>query len=120
MLFVSLLNNVEKITLREMSKNHLLPWTRIRASAVLMSAERIPLQKIACIYDVQRQTVSIGLKNWENKGICGLLDKLGRGRPRKTASKKDKEITAFIKKCVDRNRKFFGNKIKQINLEENR
>ena len=63
-----------------------------------MSAEKIPLQKIASIYNIQRQTVSIWLKNWEDKGICGLIDKPGRGRPKKTTSKEDKEIIKIVKK----------------------
>jgi len=80
MRFVSSLNEVEFISLQWMSREHPLLWSRTRANAVLLSHKRIPLQSIASLCGVCRQTASIWLKNWETKGICGLLDKPGRGR----------------------------------------
>ncbi len=39
MLFVEPLSKTELISLQAMNKNHPLSWTRIRANAVLLSAE---------------------------------------------------------------------------------
>ena len=44
----------------------------MRANAIILSAEGIPLKNIANIHGVCRQVVSIWLKNWEKEGLCGL------------------------------------------------
>jgi transposase len=65
MLFVSPLSTLELNCLQEMIKDHPLPWTRIRANAVLLSDNKMPLQNIAKIYGVCRQTASTWLNNWK-------------------------------------------------------
>ncbi len=86
MKFVSTLSEPEIISLQWMTREDPLAWPKTRASAVLQSHQQIPLQQIARIAGVCRQTVSIGLENWETKGICGLLDKAGRGRHKTLSS----------------------------------
>jgi transposase len=80
MLFVSELSRAEIISLQWMAREHPLPWSTIRATAVMLSDKKIPLQSIGHISSVCRQTVSIWLTNWETQGICGLVDTPGRGR----------------------------------------
>jgi transposase len=95
--FVSPLKEAEIISLQWMSREHPLPWSRTRANAVLLSHKRMPLQSIASLCGVCRQTASIWLKNWETKGVCGLLDKTGRGRRKKISSEKEAEVIALVK-----------------------
>jgi transposase len=98
MLFVNPLNKEEITSLQEMMRNHPLSWTRIRANAIILSSEGILLQKIARICGVNRQAISIWLKNWESKGLCGLVDKPRQGRPKKLSSLQEKEVIEIVKK----------------------
>jgi len=49
MVYVDPLTKSETNSLQEIIRNHLLAWTRIRATAVLLSNQKIPLQSIASI-----------------------------------------------------------------------
>lgn len=97
MKFVTPLNTTEIISLQRMSIEHPLPWPRIRASAILQSNEQIPLQSIAKVCGVCRQTASIWLTHWEAKGIDGLLDKTGRGRKKVLSDAKEVEVIKLVK-----------------------
>ena len=55
MLFVAPLSKEEIISLKEMTKNHPLSWTRMRANAIILSTEGIPLKNIANIHGVCRE-----------------------------------------------------------------
>jgi len=96
MLFVSPLSTLEFICLQWITKEHPLAWTRIRATAVLLSESKIPLQKIAKICGTCRQTVSTWLKNWEEKGMFGLIDKPGRGRSAILSPEKEEDVIEII------------------------
>lgn len=96
MRFISPLCKTEIISLQWMTREHSLPWTRIRANAVLLSDKKIPLQSIANVCGVCRQTASIWLGNWETMGICGLVDKPGRGRPKTLSPDEDTEAIEII------------------------
>jgi len=98
MLFVSNLTKEETTSLQEMVRNHPLSWTRMRANAVILSAKGIPLQHIADICGVRRQTISVWLKSWEKKGLCGLVDQPRQGRPKKLLTFQEKEIIGIVKK----------------------
>jgi transposase len=54
---------------------------RCRAHAILLSARRYSIAQIADIYAVDRDTVSLWLRAWEEDGSAGLGDQPGRGRP---------------------------------------
>ena len=96
MRYIKSLNSAEIISLQWMSREHPLPWPRTRANAVLLSDKGMPLQSIASLCGVCRQTVSIWLNNWETKGICGLIDKLGRGRRKKLSPTEETEVIEII------------------------
>ena len=97
MKYVSPLNTAEIIGLQWMSREHPLPWSRTRANAVLLSDKQMSLQSVASVCGVCRQTASIWLNNWETDGICGLLDKPGRGRRKILSPEKEIEVVDLIK-----------------------
>lgn len=97
MRFVQPLNTPEAICLQCMSKEHPLPWARVRANTVLLSNKRIALQDIASLHGVCRQTISIWLNNWDAKGIFGLIDKEGRGRNPTLSADQEDEVLEIIK-----------------------
>ena len=80
MKYVLPLTDDEVITLQQLSKYHPKPQVRSRGNAILLSNTKMPLQSIADLSSVCRQTLSIWLENWEIGGIYGLVDKSGRGR----------------------------------------
>ena len=96
MLFVHSLSSPEIICLRCMSKDHPSPWTRIRANSILLSNKRTPLQDIASLHGVCRQTLSIWLTNWNINGIFGLIDKEGRGRRAILSANQEEEVLKII------------------------
>lgn len=53
---------------------------RCRAHAILLNGRRYSIDQIADIYEVDRDTVSLWLRDWEEDGSAGLGDKEGRGR----------------------------------------
>ena len=80
MKYVLPLTDDEVITLQHLSKYYPQPQVRIRGNAILLSNNRIPLQSIADLSGVCRQTISIWFENWDTEGLCGLFDESGRGR----------------------------------------
>ena len=54
---------------------------RSRAHSLLLSAQGTPIQQIAKTYQVDRDTVSTWIKNWEHHGPASLHDKPRSGRP---------------------------------------
>ena len=92
MLYVNPLSEEERVTLEEMHKNHPLHWTRIRAHALLLSAQGYRVQAIAKLYKVCRQTVSTWIKMWEREGLVGLVDKARSGRPRQLTPVEEEEV----------------------------
>ena len=98
MIYVKSLTVEVKATLEQMHKNHPLHLTRKRAQAILLSAQGYSVPMICDILNVCRQTVSTWFTNWEERGLCGLVDLPGRGRPC-TLSKEEKiEVIERIKK----------------------
>lgn len=80
MIYIQQLTAEEIITLNEMHIKHPLYLSRRRAHAVLLSHQGISVPMICSIYPVCRQTVSTWFSNWNEFGICGLVDSSGRGR----------------------------------------
>ncbi|HID69936.1 MAG TPA: IS630 family transposase [Desulfobacterales bacterium] len=124
MLYVSSLTEAETLSLQSMNRAHPRTWTRVRANAILLSHEGQPLQAIASIHGVSRQTVSIWLKNWETKGLCGLIDKSGRGRRKKLPSETLPSVLDMVSKSprslkhvLDRIEKEWGVKISKSTLK---
>lgn len=98
MVYVESLTEFETNSLQEIIKRHLSAWTRIRATAVLLSNQKIPLQSIASISGVCRQTASIWLNNWKEQRIEGLIDKPRSGRPSELSPSQETEIIKMVEK----------------------
>lgn len=71
---------------------------RQRAHAILLSARGYSVDQIADIYEVDRDTVSIWLDNWEEQGGAGLEDQAGRGRKPILNEKEQKEAIKIVEK----------------------
>ena len=80
-----------------MARSHPLTWVRTRANAVILSENKLSLQRIASVFGICRQTVSIWLENWETKGICGLFDRTGRGRSPTFLKHEESKIIEYVK-----------------------
>jgi len=71
---------------------------RNRAQAILLSADGYSVNAIADITRVDRDTVSIWIKNWEASGIAGLADKPITGRPRILTDEEQERALELIAK----------------------
>ena len=81
MKFVEPLEAQTRQTLRQLSRNHANARVRQRAHAVLLSEKRYKINMIADIFEVDRDTVSRWLDNWQARGLEGLPDEPRTGRP---------------------------------------
>ncbi len=70
-----------KETLREAVRHGQYPYLRERAHAVLLSSRGYSMQQIAEIFEVQYQTVSHWIDNWDDYGLRGLYKGHDGGRP---------------------------------------
>ena len=78
------LTDEEDRTLRELSYANGLPQrTRQRATAVRLNAKGWTVAQIACYLDWHEHTVRAALQRWQTKGLAGLWEAKGRGRPRR-------------------------------------
>jgi transposase len=98
MKFIFSLSSVEIITLQNLSKYHPQAQVRTRGSLILLSHEKLPLKDIARISGITRQTASIWIDNWEEKGICGLFNEHNWGKPSKLTQSEKLDIIKLVKK----------------------
>lgn len=86
----------EKLTLRELMRNGKTPGKRMRAHAILLSAEGKSINEIATIYPVHRVSVASWISDWEQSGIVGLLDKERSGRPHKLTEEEQARVKQLL------------------------
>lgn len=98
MRYVQTLIESEKLTLSEMMKNHSSARARMRAHGILLSHREFNVGQISVIYEVDRDTVSRWLDDWENKGIVGLYDEERSGRPKKLTDAEEEQIRMLAEK----------------------
>jgi len=98
MKFVDSLDPQTRETLREFSRNHASARIRQRAHAVLLSDKGYKIDRIADIFDVDRDTVSRWLDNWQRRGLEGLPDDARTGRP---SALSDQEQDQALKLALD-------------------
>ena len=84
MKFVYSLSKDEEKKLNKLIRSSSTHRTRQRAHAIMLSAKKYPIDSIAVIFDVHRDTVSRWIDVWVEKGIHGLFDAPKPGRPRIT------------------------------------
>ena len=73
------------------------PSKRMRAHAILLSAEGKSINEIAAIYPVHRVSVASWITYWEQRGIVGLLDKERSGRPHKLTEEERERVRIVYK-----------------------
>lgn len=98
MVYVAPLTKSETDSLQEIIRKYLSACTRIRATAVLLSNKKMSLQSIASVSGVCRQTASIWLTNWKERGLEGLIDKPRSGRPPELSSFQKTDVIKMIEK----------------------
>lgn len=95
--FVGELSKEQVEELRELMKTANEPVRR-RAHAVLLSSRRYSVDQIADIYEVDRDTVSRWLENWESDGTNGLHDGEGRGRKPSLNEKEQQQAIKLVER----------------------
>lgn len=95
--FVKPLSDSQRRELNQLMKTGNEPVRR-RAHAILLSARGYSVDQIADIYEVDRDTVSIWLDQWEDQGGGGLHDQAGRGRPPILNEKEQKKAIQIVEK----------------------
>jgi transposase len=98
MVYIDSLTDLETNSLQKIIREHRFPWVRIRATAVLLSDQKISLQSIASVSGVCRQTASIWLANWKKRGVDGLIDKPRSGRPPELSSAQKSKVIEMVEK----------------------
>ena len=68
------------ITLQELYKYGPCHRLRQRAHILLLSDKGFSIDELSHVTDLDRDTISLTLDCWEEKGLGGLYDKPGRGR----------------------------------------
>ena len=94
--FVSPLTDDQIKLLKELMKKNLSERVRTRSHCILLSSKKLCIDEISTIYDVNRNTVSIWINNWETKGLQGLFDNPRSGAPPKFNDLEFKIIKAII------------------------
>lgn len=96
MKFVSVLKEVEIITLQELYKNGSTHRLRQRAHIILMSNKKFKIDTISAVTGLDRDTVSATFNKWESTGLIGLYDSKKSGRPSIFTDDEQKEIIQKI------------------------
>jgi len=95
--FIDELTEEQREELRELMKTA-NEQVRRRAHAVLLNSRGYSIDRIADIYEVDRDTVSHWLDHWEDDGTNGLHDREGRGRKPTLNEKEQKQAIKIVEK----------------------
>jgi transposase len=93
--FVNELSEEQREELRDLMKTS-NEQVRRRAHAVLLSSRGYSVDRVADIYEVDRDTVSHWLDRWEDDGTSGLHDQEGRGRKPTLNEKEQKQAIKIV------------------------
>jgi predicted ArsR family transcriptional regulator len=97
--FVIKLSEQQREELRELMKTS-NEQVRRRTHAVLLSSRGYSVDRIADIYEVDRDTVSRWLDHWEDDSSTGLHDQQGRGR-KPILTEKEQKLAIHFKKIFE-------------------
>ena len=98
MKYVRKLTDPELVTLEFAYKDHASARVRARAHIIILSGKGYPMQAIADICEMTRQTVSAVINRWEESGIAGLYDRPRPGKPRSLTSEDEYFIHDFTER----------------------
>ena len=79
-----------------LSDNHPSPSVRRRVHAVLLSDKGFDINTLTEVFDVRWQTASGWTTTWRQRGVTGLFNKSGRGRPKKLTEGGENEAVEMI------------------------
>jgi transposase len=97
-LFVEALSAADRQLLTDYHQTAKNSRVRNRAHAVLLSANKFSVDQIARIFEVDRDTVSEWIRNWNKLGESGLADEARSGRPPiMTPVEQEKALTTALK-----------------------
>jgi transposase len=96
MKFVKSLSQDDIKQLKELIKTSTTFRLRQRAHAILLSAKGYKIDMLADIFDVDRDTMSQWITNWECSGIVGLSDHAKPGRPPKMSVQEEEQAFKII------------------------
>ena len=109
MRYVHPLTDEHRNILEKTMKNDASPRARARAHSLLLSVQSVTINEIAKIYQVDRDTVSTWITQWEHQGEGSLHDQPRSGRPPKLTPEEQalaityiKEEPRSLKQVVDR------------------
>ena len=91
------LSDAERVTLKECFQNHPDHRVRMRADAILQNSKGYPITILTDLYEVQRDTISLWISNWDKLGIVGLFDTTRSGRPRKLTVEEIENLVLALK-----------------------
>jgi len=78
--YVSKLSETQREELEKLNKSSSSARVRTRAHAILLSSEGFTIEELMEIFQVERDTISRWLNNWEQSNFEGLPDKIRSGR----------------------------------------
>ena len=96
MKYVQALTETEMLTLIEFIKNNGYACDRMRAYAIVLRERQFTINQIIFIYQVDRDTVSRWLRDWETDGLIKLYDNPGGGRPNKLSSAEIEKLADLL------------------------
>lgn len=96
--FVSALTAEAQAQLEQLAGQDPTGRIRMRAHSLLLSAQGTPINEIARIYQVHRNSVSSWIDQWHQHGVAGLADKPRPGGPSKLTPA-EKEMTLALLKA---------------------
>jgi transposase len=89
--YVHTLTESPRHTLEHIMQHDPSPRARTRAHSILLSSRHVTIKESVKIYQVDRDTVSSWIKQWEQTGVESLDDKPRCGRPAKL-TQEEKEL----------------------------
>ena len=97
--YIEILSDAEKKTLEEGWKNGKSPFFRNRCQCILLSHQKIDVNRLSVIFSVTTTTIYTWLRNWKKDGILGLITQSGQGR-KPILSIDNKEHVKVVEKAV--------------------
>ncbi|MBF0363643.1 MAG: helix-turn-helix domain-containing protein [Oligoflexia bacterium] len=107
---ITSLKNEEYLTLKDMMRYCPVSSARPRAHAVILNSKGYSIDELSDIFEVDRDTISTWLTNWEVNGLGGLYDEHKSGRP---AIIDDKDTNA-VKEIIINNPRSLKTMLKEI------
>ena len=111
--FVSPLSDQQVAILKNLSDSDHGTRTRKRADAILLSNRGYTIDEISAIMEKHRFTVGRWIAQWEERGVDGLLEREGRGRPNSLDEEEQKRVLEWLAE-EPRSSKILCSKVEEV------